>query len=237
MKPFRFMAHAVFPRRMAQGVSQPPWSGRAAAVAVVSSFAGFLGLDNALDFLLPGGWGGAVWPSLVGHLPLLCALGYLTRRAGTSVERLFGLDCPRVGALLGSAIVLHVLESLLSVVAGVTLSSLGFGGGAGVSPEEARKVAGSFLLIDVVVWGPICEEFMCRGLLYTSLRTGFGIALSSVVTAAVFAWLHDPHSLTAAGTYFFPAILSSLWYERTRSLWPNVISHALHNLVVTLILA
>ena len=176
---------------------------------------------------------GAVWPAaLIAHVPMLCALGYLTRLAGTTVERVFGLGKVRVGAVLVSSILLCILELISAVGSGVTLSWLGFGAGTGEPPEPARETSLSFFAFtDRVVWAPICEELACRGLLYTSLRTRLGIVTSSVLTAAVFAWLHHPSSLLAAGCRFFPAVVYSLWYERTRSLWPNVIAHAVHNLV------
>ena len=167
---------------------------------------------------------------------MLRALGYLAHGAGTSVTPLFGLRGARVGAVLASAIVLWILLSLLMGLAGATLSSLGFGMGTGASPGIGRKAASSICAFtDVVVWAPICEELACRALLYTSLRTCFGITLSSVVTAAAFTWLHHPDSIPVAGACFVPAVLSSLWYERTRSLWPNIISHSLHNLSSTLV--
>ena len=111
---------------------------------------------------------------------------------------------------------------------------LGLGTGTG-DEEQAKATASSFFhLTDTLVWAPFCEELACRALLYTSLRIRSGIATSSAVTAAVFVVMHTPGSLVDAGVLFFPAVLSSLWYERTRSLWPNVIDHALYNSMVTL---
>jgi membrane protease YdiL (CAAX protease family) len=235
-KPLRLIGKVPFPRQLAEGVSRPPWSWRAAALAVFIAFAGFSILERALNSYWPGGWWGAFFPILIAHLPMLCALGYLARGAGTSVTHLFGLRGARVGTVLASAVVLWILLSLLMVLVGATLSSLGFGMGTGASPGMGREAASSiFAFTDFVVWGPICEELACRGLLYTSLRTRLGITLSSVVTAAAFTWLHHLDSIPLAGASFVPAVLMSLWYERTRSLWPNIISHSLHNLSVALV--
>lgn len=236
MKTFRVTRLGTFPRQLGEGVSKPPWSRRAAALAVFISFAGFSILERVFNSYLPGGWWGALFPILIAHVPMLCALGYLAHMAGCSVTHLFGLRKTRAGAVLASAIVLWILLSLLMGLAGATLSSLGFGIGTGASPGIGREAASSiFAFIDIVVWAPICEELACRALLYTSLRTCFGITLSSVVTAAAFAWLHHPDSISMAGAHFVPAVLSSLWYERTRSLWPNIISHSLHNLSIALV--
>ena len=235
-KPFRLLSSVPFPRRIAEGVSEPPWSWRAAAAAVFVAFAGFKALAWVFNSDLPGGWWGALFPMLIAHVPMLCALGYLARGAGTSVTHLFGLSGARVGAVLASGIVLWILVLLLTGLAGATLYSLGFGMGAGAGPGVGRQAVSSiFAFTDIVVWAPICEELACRALLYTSLRTCFGITLSSVVTAAAFTWLHHPDSMPLAGAHFVPAVLMSLWYERTRSLWPNIISHSLLNLSCALV--
>ena len=235
-KPLRLVGRVPFPRQLAEGVSRPPWSWRAAALAVFVAFAGFSLLERAFNSYLPGGWWGALFPTLIAHLPMLCALGYLAHGAGTSVTDVFGLRGARVTAVLASAIVLWILLMLLRGAAGVMLSSLGFGMGANAGQGVDRQAVPSvFAFIDIVVWGPICEELACRALLYTSLRTRFGITLSSVVTAAAFTWMHDPDSIPVAGACFVPAVLSSLWYERTRSLWPNIVSHSLLNLSCALV--
>ena len=110
------------------------------------------------------------------------------------------------------------------------LTWLGLKMGPTASGGYMRKAASSFFVFtDVAVWAPLCEELACRGLLYTSLRTRCGITSSTALTAAIFTSLHNPGTLVEIGGHFFPAALFSLWYERTRSLWPNVIAHALHN--------
>jgi membrane protease YdiL (CAAX protease family) len=236
-KPLRLIGKVPFPRQLAEGVSRPPWSWRAAALAVFIAFAGFKALEGIFNSDLAGGWWWAVFPALIAHLPMLCALGYLARGAGTSVTHLFGLGGARVGAVLASGTVLWMLVSLLMVLVGVTLSSLGFSMGTGASPGIGRQAASSiFAFTDIVVWGPICEELACRALLYTSLRTRLGITLSGVVTAAAFTWLHHLDSIPLAGASFVPAVLMSLWYERTRSLWPNIIAHSQLNLSVALVM-
>jgi membrane protease YdiL (CAAX protease family) len=173
---------------------------------------------------------------LIAHVPMLCALGYLARGAGTPVTHLLGLRGARVGAVLASGLVLWILTELLQGLAGLGLISLGFSTGTSPNLGMGRLAVSSiFSFTAVVVWGPICEELAFRALLYTSLRTCFGITLSSVVTAAAFTWMHGPGCIPMAGFYFVPAVLSSLWYERTRSLWPNFMSHSLLNLLPTLL--
>jgi hypothetical protein len=49
-----------FPRRLAEGVSQPPWSWRAGAVAVGIWYWGVEALGKAFMRFLPGGWDAAM---------------------------------------------------------------------------------------------------------------------------------------------------------------------------------
>ncbi len=225
--------------RIAEGVSQPPWSWRAAALAVLVAFTGFMGLPKLLGAVSRQGVVDVrvFWPSLVFALPMLCCLGYLTRQAGTTVGKVFGLSGARVGHVLVSSLLLFVLEILLMFGAGILLTRLGFKNGPSPGKAQAMAMASSFfVLTDATVWAPVCEELWFRALLYTSLRTRLGISPSVVVTAALFAAIHSPQTLVAAAVFFFPAILCSLWYERTRSLWPNVLAHFLINVLPVIVL-
>jgi membrane protease YdiL (CAAX protease family) len=161
---------------------------------------------------------------------MLCCLGYLARRANTTVETAFGLRPVRVRRVMLSGLLLFVLATIWMLSILGLLTWLGLKMGPTASGGYMRKAASSFFVFtDVAVWAPLCEELACRGLLYTSLRTRCGITSSTVLTAAIFTSLHNPGTLVEICGHFFPAALFSLWYERTRSLWPNVIAHALHN--------
>jgi len=237
-KPLGLASKRLFFGRIAEGVSQPPWSWRTAALAVLVSFAGFLGLPEVCFAAEIHGLPdvSVFCPTLVWAIPMLCCLVYLTRQAGTTVGKMFGLRGARVGPLLVSSLLLFILEILLMAGATVLLLRLGFEKGPSAR-EEARWISSSFfILTDATVWAPLCEELWFRALLYTSLRTRLGVAPSAVVTATLFASVHYPESLVTAAAFFFPAVLSSLWYERTRSLWPNVIAHSLMNTLTNIVL-
>jgi membrane protease YdiL (CAAX protease family) len=223
---FARKAKAEHSRRLAEGVSRPPWSWRAAACAVLIALAGIK--------LLPGGY---VWSDVVAHLPMLGCVAFLTWRAGTGIGRAFGLARARVGRVLASGLLLFLCESLLQSAVTLLLLWLGLGG---AHTEETRRearatLASPFLFADASLLAPFCEELTCRGLLYTSLRTRFNVAASVLGTAAVFALIH-PYSFAESCPLFFAALISSLWYERTRSLWPNIIAHALNNTMTTFVM-
>jgi membrane protease YdiL (CAAX protease family) len=210
-------------------VSVPPWSWRVAALAVAVSFAGYWGLE-ALRHSAGRLWqGDVVFPDLVDSTPALCCLLYLAGRADTSVGKMFGLAGTRLRTVLVSAAGWAALEFLLTAITADVAGRLG------CKPEPESENAVSVLLrLDMIILGPVCEELLFRGLLYTSLRTRLSIAPSIIVTAAAFALAHAPCSLNKLAALFVPALLSSFWYERTRSLWPNIISHSLNNLLCLL---
>lgn len=230
-KPLRFARARAFPGRIAEGVSQPPWSWHAGAGATLVAFAGFLGLSElfaaAARHRLPNL--DRFWPTLIGALPMLGALACLTRQAGTTVGKVFGLRGARVGPVLVSSLLLLILELLLMAGAAILLPRLGFEKGPGAEVQTREALSSFFTLTDATVWAPLCEELWFRALLYTSLRTRFGVATSILASATLFAAVHYPETLVLTAALFFPAALSSLWYERTRSLWPNVIAHSLFN--------
>jgi membrane protease YdiL (CAAX protease family) len=227
----------VFFGRLAQGVSQPPWSWRAGAVAVLLSFAGFLGLPKICEVAASHGLADVwlFWPILVWAMPMLCALAYLTRQAGTTAGKVFGLRGVRVGPVLVSGLLLFIPVLVLMVGAALVLARLGFEAPSGGGVTAKGTASTFFALTHVTVWVPLCEELWFRALLYTSLRTRLGVGSSSVITAALFAWVHYPAYGVWAAASFLPAVLSSLWYERTRSLWPNIIAHSLLNLLPWLV--
>jgi uncharacterized protein len=236
-KPLGLARKRRFFGRLAEGVSQPPWSWRVAGGAVLVAFAGFLALPELCDAAASHGLPDVrrFWPVLVWAIPMLCALQYVTRQAGTTVGQAFGLRGARVGPVLVSGLLLLILELLLMAGSTLLLTRLGFERPPSLE-AEARGIASSFFAVtDRTVWAPLCEELWFRALLYTSLRTRFGVAPSAVVTAALFASVHYPACLVSAAGFFFPALLSSLWYERTRSLWPNIIAHSLLNLLPCLV--
>ena len=82
--------------------------------------------------------------------------------------------------------------------------------------------------IDAVILAPVFEEIACRGLLYTSLRTRFGPWTSAMGSAALFTLPHMYSPLVALGL-FLGAVASAVVYERTRSLLPCIIAHAVNN--------
>jgi uncharacterized protein len=91
-------------------------------------------------------------------------------------------------------------------------------------------------LLGSVVFAPVFEELIFRGLLYGTLRTRLAWPVAATGSALVFA---VAHGYGAAG--FVSVLLSGvLWawvYERTGSLLPSMAAHVANNLAVALTLA
>ena len=88
-------------------------------------------------------------------------------------------------------------------------------------------------LFGYVVLAPVLEEFVFRGVLFATLRRKFSAWPSIIMSAAFFAALHG-YGLLGATTIFWSGILWAWAFEKTGSLWPGIIAHALNNLLVCL---
>lgn len=96
-------------------------------------------------------------------------------------------------------------------------------------PLTTAQVAVIFALVCGVV--PIAEEIFFRGFLYGTLRR-WGIPLAAALSALLFAAVHSQiiHFLPI----FLLGVIMAVLFERTRSLIPPVMVHAVNNVVATL---
>jgi hypothetical protein len=232
----RLWLHKPWPR-LSSGVSPAPWSKAEGYDMTVRS--GVFGLGLLLPYsillsLLVSDSAAASQPfgTLLGALPMLY---YLTQRVpavhGTRLVELFGfrLEAPAT-ALLVASLMLIAFEQ----VAGMGASVLGREPWHEGLPEGALLGGPAelvMLFLDVVIWAPLFEEIACRGLIYTSLRTRFDPWNSALVSAALFTLPHMYSPIVAMGL-FLGAVASAVVYERTRSLLPCIIAHAVNNALV-----
>lgn len=101
--------------------------------------------------------------------------------------------------------------------------------------EVARTIKMSETPMDLFLYffvalflGPVIEEVIYRGILYSPYRRKYGVTGAVIITAIFFTMAH----------YAFPSFLFSLLltalYEKTQSIISTVIAHSIHNLVVIL---
>ena len=83
-------------------------------------------------------------------------------------------------------------------------------------------------ILAVVIFGPICEELLFRGLLYGWLRTRMSVVPAALVSGFIFAIYHvDPQMVPGLWAVGFGL---ALVYERTRTLWGSIMMHSMWNL-------
>lgn len=88
-------------------------------------------------------------------------------------------------------------------------------------------------LLEYVIFAPVFEEMIFRGLLFATLRRKFGWSASAGVSAAIFAIAHGYGALGFAHV-FWSGMLWAWAYEKTGSLLPGILAHSLNNLIVAL---
>ncbi len=112
------------------------------------------------------------------------------------------------------------------------------------SNRAPLAILGAYMMAVVSV--PLAEEFAFRVVLFGGLRgilagptgKGPGVALAFVLSIATFVMVHgmwQPSMLYLALPLTVLSVFLTLLYAHTRSIWPGVMFHALHNgLVLTL---
>ena len=119
---------------------------------------------------------------------------------------------------------------LLMAAAGVVLEPL-----YELLPALDQQVGrGLWSVVALVVIAPLFEEFLCRGVLYGSLRTRYGSLQSMLFSALFFGILHlQPAAVVNA---FLMGLLLAWLYEETHTLWAPILLHALNNTAAYLLL-
>ena len=231
--------------RLASAPIPPSWSGRVGAIVLIRGAGLQVGLLAALwvvahvadsEVLNALTW---PWSSLFFLPMLLLARHHLVRPAGLRLRDALGLSLDHgtrgrlvaiVAMLVGLGLAGDWLSGVVATRAGLTShwtewfdEDLVWGGGG----DAALSI------ISAVVAAPFFEEIVFRGLLFATFRRRFGLLGSAVASALIFAVAHG---------YGWVGLVSVLWsgvlwawsYERTRSLVPGMLAHAMVNLLASL---
>lgn len=100
--------------------------------------------------------------------------------------------------------------------------------------ETISVVDFACLLVVGAVIAPIVEELVFRGLLYRAIRSRWGIAWASIVTALLFSVVHFTPLLI--GVFFVFGLILAAVVEHYKSLYPPIVLHALNNSVALVLL-
>ncbi|ESA32381.1 abortive infection protein [Leptolyngbya sp. Heron Island J] len=167
---------------------------------------------------------------------LVCGVLLTTgRRAGLRLTRVFGPP-PRFpwayGILLIASMLIFSFSSFLLLFYPISLFAPGFVeerlteqllNVETAAPELYRYL----MLFVVLVFAPITEEFVFRGVLLQRWAVRWNLPVGVIMSSVLFGMLHinNPMGLTMFG------VIMALLYIRTRSLWVPIIAHALNNVV------
>ena len=227
-------------RTVAAAPLPPPWQARDGFVVMVRGGAG--GVLVTVALLALAGWthrGSAVLEGMslpMVYVPVMLLAGRrLLAPAGLGFVSGFGLR-PAVGGgwlslgrtaaiLAGAGIAIDITLGLLSEAAGVPSHWTEW-----FDEDLAWGPAGVLVasLLGTVVFAPVLEEIVFRGLLYGTLRRWVGWPTAAVVSAAVFAGAHG-YGVAGFGSVFASGVMWAVAYEKTRSLLPGMAAHAANN--------
>ncbi len=226
-------------RAVAAAPVPPPWRGGDGLVVILRGGAG--GVVITIALLAVAGWthrGAALLEGVslpLVYVPVLLLAGRrLLRPAGLGFADGFGLrlgprgwlPLVRSAAILAAAgIAIDIALGLLSEAAGVPShwtewfdEDLAWG--------STGVLVGS--LLGTVLFAPVLEEVVFRGLLYGTLRRWLGWPVAAVLSATVFAAAHG-YGVAGFGSVFASGIMWAVAYEKTRSLLPGMVAHAANN--------
>ena len=101
-------------------------------------------------------------------------------------------------------------------------------------PKETPWIIGFLAL--AVLFGPIAEELIFRGWLYTSLRASFGFRIAVLATSVLFALAHWESTHLYALAVFPVGLALATIRERTGSIAASITFHAFYNGVASVML-
>jgi membrane protease YdiL (CAAX protease family) len=86
---------------------------------------------------------------------------------------------------------------------------------------------GTWAVVTAVISAPILEELLCRGIIFETLRKGWGIGVSALISALFFGAIHgDPATIIVATV---SGLIFSVLYLRTSSIFASIIVHSINN--------
>jgi membrane protease YdiL (CAAX protease family) len=168
--------------------------------------------------------------AILSGLPFGVAWLYVSRKYGRSLRDL-GFILPKKP----SAFPLAVGVWLLTLVSISLWTFLIRDIEAFSSPDNTTRVfelaGGSIVLAWLLVglWGPVAEEIFFRGFLLGGLRGRIGRWPAILISSGVFSLFHIHPGLYVPT--FLVGVALGWVYLRTRSIWPSILAHALHNTV------
>ncbi len=238
---WRRRSAGINPVRLHEPGIPPPWPGRVGAAVLLRG--GAIGAAIMAVCLLSMPPENASLRALsipMTNVPLLALAYYhLFRPAGMTFEEGFGLSLPwsHFGRLLAAVLAVVAAglwgEWVMDRLAeqwGLTShwtewfdADLVWGGGS----------LTMISLLEYVIFAPLFEELAFRGLLFAILRRKFRFLPAALISAGIFGLAHG-YGPVGLISVCWSGVLWAWIYEKTGSLAPGILAHALNNLLVCL---
>ena len=164
--------------------------------------------------------------TIVQDLVMIAVAYFVTADLGSPTPRTFGLRPFRSSALgwvFAAFAAYLVLTSIYAVLVDPPSEQLP-SGLESADQDVLLAIATGMLLIVVA---PVAEEIFFRGFLYQAFRNSFGVLGGALLSGVIFGGIHfELFKLVQLGML---GVILALLFEKTRSLWPPIILHAVNN--------
>jgi membrane protease YdiL (CAAX protease family) len=237
---FRRNEPSSFVRLHEPGVP-PPWPGGVGAAVLLRG--GAIGAMLTALFLIYAPPDNASLRALaipMTNVPLLLlAYRYLFRPAGMTFDEGFGLEIgwARVGRLAAavSAVVAVGLwgEWVVDRLSEPFHLTSHWTEWFDADLVWASPTLTAMSLVEYVIFAPLFEELAFRGLLFAILRRKFRFLPAALISASIFAIAHG-YGLVGFISVLWSGLLWAWMYEKTGSLLPGMLAHAINNFLVCL---
>jgi uncharacterized protein len=219
----------------------PPWPGSVGAAVLLRG--GAIGAMLSILLLVPMPPDNIAFRVLaipMTNVPLLfLAYRYLFRPSGMTFEAGFGLEIgwTRVGGLM-AAVSVAVAAGLWGEWGMDRLSEPFHLTNHWAEWFDAGLVWASpsltaMSLVEYVIFAPLFEELAFRGLLFAILRRKFRFLPAALISAGIFGIAHG-YGLVGLLSVCWSGVIWAWLYEKTGSLLPGILAHAINNLLVCL---
>lgn len=172
------------------------------------------------------------------------ALAVLWRRIQAPLQRrwrILGLRTQQLPRLIangigGYGVLVVALVAMTYTFSGGRVLGLASFGQAGERLVTSATGLGARVLLFILICiiAPVVEEIIFRGFVYPGLRRRMTLTSAVVASALLFALMHN--NLDALFTIGIIGVTLAVLYERTRSLVPCIVCHALNNTLVFFLL-
>jgi uncharacterized protein len=223
--------------RIGEAHIPPPWNFQDGYALFIRGVLGFLIISGLVTYFLPEKNPLNAVTTLLAGVPIFWWTGRYLAARGLTIPLIFGLQRPsNPGMLVKVTIVLAAVAVIGEIIIAVAIGALH------IEPDWTDGFLEEMLwgpwwvlfgeALDSIVWAPVVEEVVFRGVLYGTLRRRMAVWPAALGSAAIFALVHGYGAIGLASV-FWSGIIWALAYERTLSLWPGILAHGLNNLLVT----